>query len=224
MHYYIDGYNLMFRILRATENFQFQREKIIANLSNKIQVLGLNVTLIFDAKYRKGGLSRTYVYPIEVCYTAEGETADEFILSELKGHSKPNQHTVVTSDKKLSHLVKLLHSHTETVEQFITWLNKRYKNKLLKSKPSLIPQKPINLPVKNLLPSQIIVNKIDLTSSIKDTFNFYQEEFEKRLKEQVAKESLKKNKIKADSPAEPYLSDMQRWLKAFENNEDPPFS
>ena len=36
MHYFIDGYNLLFRILRAGDNLQKQREEIIQDLEIKI--------------------------------------------------------------------------------------------------------------------------------------------------------------------------------------------
>lgn len=214
----------MFRILQATENFQSQRERIISDLSAKIQILDLDVTLVFDAKYQRGGLSRSHKHPVEIFFTAEGETADEFILNEIKSERKPSGHTVVTSDKMLAYLARLHHSHAETVEHFISWLNRRYKNKLLR------PEKEIKTTTKeNKLtahePAKTL-KKPPLASSPVECFDFYLSNFEKRLKEQVIEDRFnivqeipKKKKLKSHQPEEDdYLSDMQRWLKAFENN------
>jgi hypothetical protein len=198
MHYYLDGYNMMFRILRATEDFQSQRERIISDLSTKMQVLGLDVTVVFDAKYQKGEMSRFRTRSLEILYTAEGETADEYILNELKAESKPSEHTVVTSDKQLAYLAKLCHSHAETVEHFIAWLNRRYKNKL---------RRPVTEAKKHVPPTPIQA-KAPAALPPEQCYDYYLGVFEQRLKEQS---------IKSKSEPKEILSDMQRWLRAFES-------
>jgi uncharacterized protein len=200
MHYYLDGYNLMFRILRATEDFRTLREKIIADLSAKIQILDLDVTVVFDATYQRGELDRSRTQSIEILYTAEGETADEFIINELKSGRKPSDHTVVTSDKELAYLARLCHSHTETVEHFISWLNRRYKNKLRRP-VSEAPPKPKIMELPKLL------KKVELPPPPVESFEYYLQAFEERLKEQNPK-------LKPEERE--YLTDMQRWLRAFE--------
>lgn len=199
MHYYLDGYNLMFRILQATEDFRAIREKIISDLSVKIQLLDLDVTLVFDAKYQRGELARSRNHSVEILYTAEGETADEFIISELKSDCKPSDHTVVTSDKKLAYQARLCHSHTETVEHFIAWLNKRCKNKLRRAGLEANTRRSVELPK--------LITKAELPSLPTEGVEYYLQIFEKRLREQI---SYSKREEKE------FLTDMQRWLKAFE--------
>src|ERR1700722_447984 len=104
MHYFIDGYNLLFRVVRALidEDLQQQREKIIADLSHKISLLNIDATIIFDSYYQKGLRERSFSQSLEVLFTDEGETADECILDELKKCPHPRNEMVVTSDKKLA--------------------------------------------------------------------------------------------------------------------------
>ena len=153
MHYYIDGYNLMFRVLRAGDNLQQQRESIIKDLSQKIQSVGLNATLVFDAQYQSSESVRSHIKDLEIYFTDHGESADDFILKQIRLDKYPQHHIVVTSDKKLAWLARIKGSQTESVEDFFKQLNNRYKNKLQRKKlPSLqekdppITQKKITAP------------------------------------------------------------------------------
>ena len=129
MHYYIDGYNLLFRVLRAGDDLQKQRQEITADIGKKVTLLELEATLVFDSHYQKDGYVRSHLNSLEIVFTAMGETADELILQELKESAHPSQHTVVTSDKKLANLCRLRQAKTESIDEFLGWLNKRYKNK-----------------------------------------------------------------------------------------------
>lgn len=135
MHYYIDGYNLMFRILRADDDLQYQREQIVQDLNQKINFLKIDATLVFDAQYQRELGDRHHLQLLEIRYTDHGETADEFIIDELKREKNPREHTVVTSDKKLAWRARRLGAKTEKVEEFIRWLNKRYKKRLVRKEP-----------------------------------------------------------------------------------------
>ncbi|MBA3815617.1 MAG: NYN domain-containing protein [Parachlamydiaceae bacterium] len=228
MHYFIDGYNLMFRVSRAEGVLQKRREEIIQDLEVKINALDLNVTLVFDSQYQNSESSRSHILRLEVLFTNVGETADEFILQALKEDTRPNLQTVVTCDKKLAWLARRRHAHTETVEEFISFLNRRYKNKL---QPKKIPLK--------LIPS-IVPKKLSTTpdlskSSPEDCFDFYLNQFQssytslveeknskkeaKKLKAGASSSTKKKRKAtaapKADDP-----SIMQRWLTAFHRDID----
>ena len=55
---------------------------------------------------------------LKIIYTAVNETADDYILQELKEASKPSQHIVVTSDKKLAWLCRRGLANTEDVNEF----------------------------------------------------------------------------------------------------------
>lgn len=223
MHYFIDGYNLMFRVSRAGGDLQKQRQDIIQDLEIKINALNLNVTLVFDAQYQNTESSRSHILGVEILFTNVGETADEYILHALKEETKPHLQTVVTSDKKLAWLARRSYAKTETVEEFISLLNRRYKNKLQPKKPS-----------KKLIPS-IVSKKIEPNSPVAKSspeacYDFYLNQFQKSFasltEEKLAKREAKKLESGRTSPGkkknktpptciENEQSMMQRWLTAF---------
>lgn len=219
MHYYIDGYNLMFRSSGADDDLQIKRQRLILDLSNKIQFLQLNVTLVFDAQYQYGEGSRIHYENLEVFYTAAGETADEYILSELKAEGGLEKYTVVTSDKKLAWLARRRHARTETVEEFLDWLGKRYRNKIKKLKRGPQPT-----PSSKTIPKQITKHPLkkipSKEASVEECFEFYLEIFEKQIAEQPQKKKNKKSSLKKNNPPpkkeEEFLSEMERWLRIFE--------
>ena len=133
MHYFIDGYNLMFRVLRTGDDLQKQRESIVSDLNKKIQLLNLNVTIVFDAHYQYGEGSRSLFESLEISFTDHGESADDYILKRVKSSPNPKQETVVTSDNKLAWRVRSLLGKTESVKEFLSRLNRRYENRLSKS-------------------------------------------------------------------------------------------
>ncbi|WP_213157260.1 NYN domain-containing protein [Parachlamydia sp. AcF125] len=217
MHYFIDGYNLMFRILRVGDNLTLQREKIIEDLHTKIEALNLNVTLVFDAQYQLGEASRTHYKRLEIVFSAAGETADELIISELKARQIPFQCTVVTSDKKLAWLSRLQAAKTETVEEFMGWLNKRYANRGRRTAlPRLQPEKKLKSP-----PKKVAAEPLSAVLP-EDCFSYYLQAFQKNLEKleeeaplkRKRKTSLKKNKpIKAERDL--LESDYTRWERLF---------
>lgn len=129
MHYFVDGYNLIFRRIRAGENLQEQRAAIIYELDEAADLLELDITIVFDAQYHLGIGSRGHYHHIEICFTDEGETADDYILEAVRLQKKPHQETVVTSDKKLAMQARRRLAKTETVEQFMAKIGKRCQNK-----------------------------------------------------------------------------------------------
>ncbi len=144
MHYFIDGYNLMFRLIRESkEDLQKSREKIIISLNEKASLLNLNISLIFDAAYQVHERACVHYDALEIIFSSTGETADDLILYEIEHSVAPHQEIVVTSDKQLARKVKSLSAKAETVETFISSLNRLYYNKLhkkQKKQPVIIPQ------------------------------------------------------------------------------------
>lgn len=225
MHYYIDGYNLLFRSLHAKDNLKTQRQELIHYLETRCQFLNLDITVVFDSQYQPDDGSRSHYSCLEICFTAEGETADDYILQELKESLTPSEETVVTSDKKLAWRCRRRLAKTESVEEFITWLNKRYKNKLkqLKEEAEKIkaPKTPEPPPPQKLPPKS--PKKGDSPESC---FQFYLESFEANTQliappssPKSSTPSINAKKKKAPKPPEdPLISDMERWLRAFEND------
>jgi Predicted RNA-binding protein containing a PIN domain len=229
MHYYIDGYNLLFRILRAGDDLRTQREQITTDIEVKTAALDVDATLVFDSHYQEDDSTRSHLRNLEIVFSALGETADEYILQEIKESQNPSHHTVVTSDKKLAHLCRLRLAKTESVEEFLSSINKRYKNKLSQRKkpePQTLAPPPPKIAPK---PAHFIPKADD---SAESCFDFYLNSFEdsvKLIESQTppkpppkpkkisAKQSKKIKSNESASKEDSHLSDMERWQNAFEN-------
>lgn len=212
MHYFIDGYNLLFRIVRNQEgeSLQAQREKIIDDLGKKIEALNIDATIVFDAYYQPGLLERRFFHSMEVIFTNEHETADDCILSELKRRPNLKTETVVTSDKRLAWGCRLKGAKTQSVEEFITLLNQRYRKKLAPTKQ----REPLAL---GTPPPQQVVESVpqDLEAYYLAAFEAAVEEDKSKKKDKLMKERPKKEVV--EKKEDTYKSDFERWLKMFEN-------
>jgi uncharacterized protein len=229
MHYYIDGYNLLFRLMHKGENLQDLREHVIQEINKKVSLVHLDVSIVFDAPLQLGEGSRSHYDAVEILFTAKGETADEFLISELRICTDPHQETIVTSDKKLAWRARHKSAHTQSVEEFIDLLNRMYKNKLKQlKKPQPAPRKssPLINPAPQKLPSP--------AATPEESADYYervfQDNFEKILLEEEkekAKQPLAPPKRKPKQPKKSLFPPdeikkeeddhaMERWLKIFE--------
>lgn len=211
MLYIIDGYNLMFKVLRAGDDLQKQRITIIKDLNAKVQLLGIDALLVFDAQYKYGEAQRSHYNHLEIHFTAQGEIADDYILKHVKNSPQPGEIIVVTSDKKLSMLSRRRGAKAETVDEFLSLLNRRYRNKLkqLNEPPAVLTTTPLEEPKKELKPK--------LKDTPEQCFEFYLDKFEKELLEQGVKpQSTMKKKTRLVKPVvTEHLSDEERWLREF---------
>lgn len=216
MHYYIDGYNLLFRLVRSDKDFTRQRQELIEDLYLMIRETGMNATLVFDAYYQLGEGSRSNYRELAVQFTASKETADEFIIEALEQSPDCSKETVVTSDKKLAWYARRSRAKTETVEAFTADLKRRYKNKI-------DPKKKTILLKRELKTATPLVKQ----SSPED---LYLEQFEARFKElaenaaKKAKPLQEKKRYKKVEETEKILdeqSEMDRWLKIFQSKQSP---
>ncbi len=223
MHYLIDGYNWIFRILRAGNDLIEQRTKMVRELNEKAQYLDLNMTIVFDAHHQGGELHKSHFKHVEIVFTAAGETADDYILHYLKHCRLPDECTVVTSDKKLAWQARRRSAKTEEISPFLQWLDKRYVNKKRRiKKPSPAPHVPKALP-----PKKEAQKGPGIDVMPEDCFDYYLQEFEKSLQAVESKEKIKKpstpkyksRKKKFKPKEQPELSsaedDFNRWLTAF---------
>lgn len=227
MHYFIDGYNLLFRIMQAKDDLQSCREQLIVDLQQKLDALNLDVSIVFDSAFQAGDRSRSHYQNLEILFTAEGETADEFILHELSQSRHPRQETLITSDKKLAWHARHYHAHTESVEAFLNRLNKSQKSQLrkqIKTKSSAA------IPIKESHP--IPTSPPAKPQPPESELEYYEQTFQERFQELLKKEKKriapsppastkkKKKSLLLNDPFErtedKALSDMERWLKIFE--------
>lgn len=238
MHYYIDGYNLLFRLTSSKDKLQDERQALIQDLNKKISVLKFNVSLVFDATFQIGDRHRSHFDALEILFTAYGETADRYILDELF-HLKNTPQTVVTSDKHLAWKAHHLGAHTESVEEFFKRLNRLYHKKKnvsenLKKKEFLSSVRVTSLPT--LLPVENFSQEKLSSSCCDDYLQVFEEKWQVLNQEQEKIKEQKKNKKKATrQPRQPLLpfqsspplqiktkTEEERWLKIFEASESYP--
>ncbi len=213
MHYYIDGYNLMFRMSITKDSLQEEREKFIADLYEKIRVVGLDVTIVFDAQYHEGLGSRTHLDFLEICFTDEGETADDYIINELGSTPNPREEIVVTSDNNLAWRARRTHAKSEKVEDFMRWLDHRFRKKKKELPKDYVPEEPPKISLPDEVFETFEKGEVDQADSN------YLKIFEKKFEETEPKKAVSKPKKAIDSGI-PRESEMERWQRLFENNLD----
>lgn len=236
MHYLIDGYNLLFRTLHDDRNLQSQREAVIRDLNQKVSLVKINVSIIFDSTFQIGDRERSHYDHLEILYSAYGETADEYILDEIKNHPQPQQEIVVTSDKGLAYRVRNRLAHTESVEEFTLWLNQAYKNKIRQIRHEKNTRQPLSVPPLKQVSRSPVPSKDAPLEAYSD---YYAEAFESKWQDILMQENEagqqsggsnlkgkrpprrpKKEQDPFDIPQNPEekaASEMERWQKIFEN-------
>jgi uncharacterized protein len=201
MHYILDGYNLLFRLINSRNDLELVRNRFISQLDKKAELLKLDITVVFDGRFQDGESTRSHYKNLEIIYSSHGETADELILAELELSPNIRREIVVTSDRDLAWRAKRMQAKTESSEQFYRWLNLRYEKKRLKKPPSK-KQKTSPPPVPLSAPPP----KDEL-------MDHYLKQFEKRLIEEEKNFVPHKKKATKDEKA---IDDFKRWLEIFE--------
>lgn len=131
MHYTIDGYNLLFYLFGPLlqPDFSVKRDQLIQELNSKISLLALDVTVVFDSHLCSGEGSRSHFHHLEILFTPEGITADDFIIQTLGLVKDATKEIVVTNDRTLALRARHQLASTQGVEHFLNWLDRRYSNK-----------------------------------------------------------------------------------------------
>ena len=137
MHYYIDGYNLLFALFGpGMSDFTSRRDWLIQTLNVKVELLGLEISLVFDSHFCEGAGSRSHFHHLEILYTPKDVSADDFIIKKIKKSDDPTKTLLVSNDRELTLRARNLLANSQSVDEFINWLDRRYKNKTQKkSKP-----------------------------------------------------------------------------------------
>ena len=226
MHYLIDGYNMMFRLMGGGDLTR-QREALIQALDKKVLLAKIDVAVIFDSALQIGERSQSHYGALTLFFSAEGETADEYILDALAHSANPRRETVVTSDKKLGREARDRLACVETVEAFTLWLDRVYRNRLRNSKKKAPPLL--------LYPSAPLVPLPDANLATYE--RYYQTVFESEWKNLLEEEQKRRippgenpmgrrpnTRHRPDpffSPPQPEAqgqTEMERWLKVFERH------
>lgn len=121
MHYFIDGYNLLFFYITMDGSLQKKREELIKLLDDKLDLLSARATIVFDNFTNEEEASQKCSFNvIDVIFTNRGQTADDYIVSEYK---KPS--VVVTADKSLAAKCRALGARIKSPETFLRWVTKK---------------------------------------------------------------------------------------------------
>lgn len=193
MHYYVDGYNLLFRNFLDDIDLKTQREQFIKELNAKINIANIDISLVFDASFMAGDATVSHYQHLEILYTAYGESADDFIIHKLRIEcSSPQKEVVVTSDKRLAWRAKCAGAHTQSIEEFLSWLNKIYKNKLrhkkVEKQTSIPPKETVKKPAEGSLDYYL--------HTFETRYEILSEHEKKKPKKVVKRQSVKTQKEK----------------------------
>lgn len=130
MHYFVDGYNLLFRIAKGKMPLQQKRQILLETLAS----FHLNLTIVFDSTQEKHGIEdRGHWQDLEIVYTEIGQSADAYIKQAIENAPHPRRETVITSDRELKRLCTHLGAHTQTIEAFLSRLERRKKKQASKT-------------------------------------------------------------------------------------------
>jgi len=136
MHYWIDGYNLLFRITKNYRDMKQNERKLLAALNQSILLLRYQATVVFDGREKDPpeALRRNFD-ALALIYTPHHQTADNYILEAVADSPDPSQETVVSSDYELLGKAKQRGAKIQTVEEFISKLvKKKQKKKIVSEK------------------------------------------------------------------------------------------
>lgn len=131
MHYYIDGYNLLFQTLERQKTFTENREEIIELLVTFFNDHNLQGSLVFDSRYEMSTEVASILDfgHLEIIYAPGNVSADDYLVEILSIVKHPKAYTTITSDNRLSSTLKGLGCNTMTVEVFFDWTLKKKKSR-----------------------------------------------------------------------------------------------
>jgi len=213
MHYYIDGYNLLFRQTHTGDDLRSQREALVHDLSYKVKITEIQATVVFDSRFQEGTSRKGHLGPLGIIYSDQDQSADDYIIYALKHEPMPQAQTVVTSDNKLAWRARRCLAKTMTVESFLKVLEHRYHNKMRQRMQGSNNKKTRVAKKIKLLPKRPAEN-----SKAEAYTDYYEALFEERY-ENLQKTEQKKSKGTTEFK-HIVESEEARWKKIFENRKD----
>lgn len=130
VHYWIDGYNLLFRLTKNYQELRQNERNILTSLNEAILQLNYSVTVILDGREKDPPEAvRRNLDSLALIYTPFHQTADDYILEMVDAASHPEKQTVVSSDLELLHKARQKGARGLTVEQFLSKLVHKKKKK-----------------------------------------------------------------------------------------------
>jgi hypothetical protein len=149
MHYYIDGYNWLFRTPKTNLSFEEKRRKFIADIQDLVSESSCVVTIVFDSSDPTRTMStRGHYQSLEIVYTPKMQTADQYIEEVVESAQHPGHLTVITMDRELKNKCLLRGASVLNMKEFFDIFAKKKNNvrtshedsfkKILKESPSQI--------------------------------------------------------------------------------------
>jgi len=126
MQYWIDGYNLLFKMPSLEGPLEKRRRVLIAELNRFAKKFSLSFIVVFDADPKTGPFDmRSHYDELEIVYAASKETADEAILEGIECSRSKRTICVVSSDKGLTDKARALGAETLSLSEFVHFLGKK---------------------------------------------------------------------------------------------------
>lgn len=222
MLYLIDGYNLLFRSLRASEDdFKRVRENFIIHLSEQIEKARLKAKLIFDAPHTESFVERSAALTLPIIYTDHKQTADEYILEFVSQEKHPKEVTVVTSDSRLAWAARGKGAYSMSVEEFRVMLGKKgMKEERRKEERREEQGNQGNQGIKESKKLEVKRKPTDM-ERWEEAFQKDEGQRTKDEKSGTGIKELENQRSKgSEKRQEGLMTDMERWLKAFEEKKE----
>lgn len=117
MLHIIDGYNLLFFLEIKSKTLKDARDYVI-NYIKEVFRDKKGVCVVFDGKQEKGlGFSRIYSDKLEIIYTIDGMSADEYIIEWFQQKKASSKIFVYTHDLGLKRQLSEFSAHVVDFEQ-----------------------------------------------------------------------------------------------------------
>lgn len=132
MHYYIDGYNLLFGIVDHFQgSVESSRIELVNYLDEMLEKAEMQATVIFDnhsdlATAKPGA---EYTPFLNIIFSPKGLCADAYLIELVQGMTHTNLVTVVTSDVSLANTIAEMGVKTNTTKDFLCKLFRRLKTR-----------------------------------------------------------------------------------------------
>lgn len=128
--YWIDGYNLLFRLTKNYKTMKENERKLLLALNRSITLAKYQAVVIFDGREKDPPEAlRRNLKSLTLIYTPHHQTADDYILEMIDLSSDPSKEVVVSSDLELLRKAKQRGAKTVTIEEFLTQLIKKKRKK-----------------------------------------------------------------------------------------------
>jgi len=132
MHYYIDGYNLLFKVSFQHKNLSLEekRTRLIELLEQYASTYNLSLSLVFDGQDEN---STQHFHSIEIVYTGSYQSADDYLIDLFSSLTHKKRAVLVTSDNKLRYTVQHMGFKSMSIEDFLHIAKKRRRKRTPKS-------------------------------------------------------------------------------------------